>query len=347
MPPESDTTKSFSLCRRFRDYLKYVRLPGLFSPKACVDELHPLVVDLLLPFVPHRHAWNEKSAKYSSFLRKGHSLVIGKEVSYYGGNISKPHSSLLQSRNFLILLPLKIEMNVTTAYENNRDEGGIFSQGIRIGVISALVVVYLLLTQNTAHSQKSLSTFWASHPYTGVKKQWFSWFRATIRSIFSCKAMTDEGYAKVRLFSRKDEDYLVSYGYQFSRLNSIFITPSIDRGAFVVVPPAQLKQIYGLPESQLDVHSSQTETIQAKYTVGSPDIFDNAFHVNVVRNQITRNIALFTPAIAEELELGFDKYWGNSTDWRTVEAWPTILKIVSGAANRVFLGTPYCSYFET
>lgn len=235
-------------------------------------------------------------------------------------------------------------MNVTSTYENNSDEGGILSEVILVGVISALVMFHLLLTHNTAQSQSSHSTFWASHPYAGVKKQWLSWFRATIRSVFSSKEMTDEGYAKVRSFARKDEYHFISYGRQFSRSNSIFITPSIDRGAFVVVPPAQLKQIYGLPESQLDVHSSQTETIQAKYTVGNPDIFDNAFHVNVIRNQITRNLAFFTPAIAEELDLGFGKHWGTSTEWKTVEAWPTILKIVSGAANRVFLGTPYCSY---
>lgn len=145
----------------------------------------------------------------------------------------------------------------------------------------------------------------------------------------------------------KMETTLSYMGYQFSRSNSIFVMPSIDRGALVVVPPAQLRKIYNLPMSQLDVHLSQNDTVQAKYTVGDPDIIENGFHVTVIRNQIKRNLAFFTPAIAEELELGLDKYWGSSTEWRTVEAWPTILKIVSRAANRVFLGTPYCSYCDT
>lgn len=103
-------------------------------------------------------------------------------------------------------------MNVTTAHEKNGDEGGVLSQAIRIGAISALFVVCLLLRQTTVLSQGSHPTFWASHPYSGVKKQWLSWLRATIRSIFGSKVMIDEGYAKVRLFARKDGDYSVLYG---------------------------------------------------------------------------------------------------------------------------------------
>ncbi|KAF1962613.1 hypothetical protein CC80DRAFT_488023 [Byssothecium circinans] len=33
--------------------------------------------------------------------------------------------------------------------------------------------------------------------------------------------------------------------------------PSFDRGGFIVVPPTQLKRLYGLPENKLDSFSSQ------------------------------------------------------------------------------------------
>lgn len=111
-----------------------------------------------------------------------------------------------------------------------------------------------------------------------------------------------------------------------------------------MIPPTQLKSIYNLPESKLDVYTSQSETIQADYTVEDPDIFHNSFHVNVIRNQLTRNLGELTSGIVEELALGFTKYWGSSPEWEAVRVWPSCLKIVAQSANRVFLGAPQCGF---
>lgn len=111
----------------------------------------------------------------------------------------------------------------------------------------------------------------------------------------------------------------------------------------VVVPPHQLKSIYELPESSVDAHWVQSETIQAKYTVGDPEIFSHAFHVNVIRNQITRNLDSLTGDIVEEIGVGFNKHWGTDEEiWAKVPAWPSCLQIVAKAVNRVFVGTPHC-----
>lgn len=111
----------------------------------------------------------------------------------------------------------------------------------------------------------------------------------------------------------------------------------------MVVPPQQLKAIYALPESKVDVHWAQSETIQAKYTVGNPEIFKNNFHVNVIRNQITRSLDYLTAGIAEQLAVGFEQHWGLEVkDWRSVPAWPSCLRIVAESINRVFVGNPQC-----
>lgn len=111
----------------------------------------------------------------------------------------------------------------------------------------------------------------------------------------------------------------------------------------MVVPPQQLRAIYDLPESKLDVHWAQSETIQAKYTVGNPKIFDNNFHVNVIRNQITRNLDSLTAGITEQLAAGFKKHWGlEKSHWTSVPAWPSCLLVVAESINRVFVGHPQC-----
>jgi hypothetical protein len=130
---------------------------------------------------------------------------------------------------------------------------------------------------------------------------------------------------------------------KFSKSNSPFVMPSLDRGPLVVVPPGQLKKIYSLPETLLDAHGPQNETLQVRYTIHDPEVWVNNFHINVIRNQLTRNLGLLTPAIADELARGFEKHWGISEEWMPVNVWTSCMGIVAGASNRVFIGPPYCS----
>lgn len=119
--------------------------------------------------------------------------------------------------------------------------------------------------------------------------------------------------------------------------------PSFDRGGFVVVPPVHLKKLYGLPESKLDSFSSQLTAIQAQYTIEDLDILQNPFHARILGNQLPKNLDRLTSAMAEELDLGFNKYWSSSGDeWASVTAWSSSVNIVARSMNRVFVGAPIC-----
>ena len=111
----------------------------------------------------------------------------------------------------------------------------------------------------------------------------------------------------------------------------------------VVIPPRQIKILYDLPEEILDIHATQNVTIQTRWTIKDQEVADNDFQINVVRNQITRNLATLTPVIATELKLGFERWWGMDTDgWKEVKVWDSCLKLVAGASNGAFCGTPLC-----
>ena len=111
----------------------------------------------------------------------------------------------------------------------------------------------------------------------------------------------------------------------------------------VIIPPLQLHTILNKPENEIEAMDSQNETLQASYTIQDKEIYVNSIHFNVVNKQLTRDIPSFIESIAEELALGFQRYWGTSTEWKTVGAWDTCQKIVARTANRVFLGTTLCT----
>jgi hypothetical protein len=116
----------------------------------------------------------------------------------------------------------------------------------------------------------------------------------------------------------------------------------------IILPPRLIKAVYSLPESVLDIHATQSETIQTKWTVWDREVADNDFQINVVRNQITRNLETLTPLMADELERGFQRWWGGDVmdggagEWREVKVWDACLKLIAGASNGAFCGAPLC-----
>ncbi|KAI2603775.1 ent-kaurene oxidase [Hypoxylon sp. NC1633] len=154
-------------------------------------------------------------------------------------------------------------------------------------------------------------------------------FFISILSIFKTRSWVFEGYAR------------------FSKAGSFFLLETLDRGKFLIIPPKYVKEIYSLPESVLDVTKTADESIQTAWTVWDDLITDVPLHMHVVRNQITRNLGLLTPAIGHELKKGFEREWGTSTtQWKSIHPWTTALRITAGAANAAFCGPPLCSDME-
>lgn len=120
-----------------------------------------------------------------------------------------------------------------------------------------------------------------------------------------------------------------------------FIIPQFASEPLVVLPAAQMAELLTFSDDDVDPFHPNQETIASKYTIGS-DVGQGA-HIDVVRRQLTRRLPLLTPDVYEELSLSMIDHWkATSTGWTTVKAYPTIMKIVSRAANRVFAGAVLC-----
>jgi hypothetical protein len=110
----------------------------------------------------------------------------------------------------------------------------------------------------------------------------------------------------------------------------------------VVIPPRQLRKIYNATDTTIDVHDTGNDTLQAYWTIRDPEVYDNNFQMNVIRNQLTRNLDKITPIIATELEHAFDRFWGTDAEWKEVSVWDSCLKLIAGASNAMFVGEPLC-----
>ena len=122
-----------------------------------------------------------------------------------------------------------------------------------------------------------------------------------------------------------------------------FVLPSLAKGPIVIIPPAQVKQIISKPEKEIDARGPQADEIQAQYTIPDKEIRVKQLHLSVVRKQLTKNLPLLTEDIAEELAIGFERHWGSPSKWKSVSVYDSMMKIVSQAANRVFVGIPLCA----
>ncbi|KAI1775357.1 ent-kaurene oxidase [Hypoxylon cercidicola] len=201
----------------------------------------------------------------------------------------------------------------------------IFSSMSREHILGILFLGVSFFAVGRVYFQATKPAFWQDQHVVGIRKEWFPWTRAALRSVLRIRDWVFEGYSK------------------HSKANSFFVIPSIDRGPMMVVPPKQIRKVYGFPTTVLDVYNTANNTIQTKWTIWDTEVSENNFQMNLIRNQLTRNLDILTPPIAQELEEGLKREWGlSTTEWKYVDIWTSAMRIIGGAANSAFCGEPMC-----
>lgn len=132
---------------------------------------------------------------------------------------------------------------------------------------------------------------------------------------------------------------------QYIKANYSYIIQTMDRGPMLVVQPSEIKNIYSLPGDRLDQTNTTYGSLQVDYTVQDQGIIRDDFHLNVIRNQITRNLDTLTQPMVTEIEKGFDRTFGRASDgWRELPLWHTCMSLVAGVANGALCGAPLCTH---
>ncbi|KAK7054327.1 hypothetical protein VNI00_003520 [Paramarasmius palmivorus] len=121
-----------------------------------------------------------------------------------------------------------------------------------------------------------------------------------------------------------------------------FKIPTFDGWQVVVHGPKLLDDVRRASENELSIIEAVDDIIKARYTI-SPLIHINPYHVNVIRNTLTRNIGAKFEDIRDEISAAFnDNILFKNHDWVEVSAVEVVRNIVVRANNRVFVGLPLC-----
>ncbi|KAF4972597.1 hypothetical protein FSARC_870 [Fusarium sarcochroum] len=143
---------------------------------------------------------------------------------------------------------------------------------------------------------------------------------------------------------------LTKFYIKYSRNNMPFIIPSFRKGKVLILPPAQLKAIYGKRENELQAHGPAGEALSFEWTIRDREVYPSNYTVDVIRKWITKRFDEFAAELQEELCLAVDEQFGLSDEWRDVQLWPAVQRIFTRGLNRVLVGFPLCrdaTYLET
>ncbi|PAV19648.1 cytochrome P450 [Pyrrhoderma noxium] len=120
-----------------------------------------------------------------------------------------------------------------------------------------------------------------------------------------------------------------------------FKVPIIERWLVVINKPELIEEIRKAPDDVFSFLEASKELIAGKWTLG-PSTFNNAYHLPIVRNQLTRSLTSRLEDITDEIECSFNDLILPTEDWTSVPALRTMQKIVCRTSNRLFVGLPLC-----
>lgn len=126
----------------------------------------------------------------------------------------------------------------------------------------------------------------------------------------------------------------------------MFVLPQFSRAPFVVLPASKVYEFLAIGDDRVDHLTIGREDVAHHYTMDLKK-FPGSEHFDVVRRQLTRKLPLLTNDVYDELVLSMKQNWPvNNKEWATINIYPTVMKIVSQAANRVFSGKVLCRSSE-
>ncbi|KAF7792531.1 hypothetical protein EIP86_003572 [Pleurotus ostreatoroseus] len=140
--------------------------------------------------------------------------------------------------------------------------------------------------------------------------------------------------------------YIGAYNYVHNSVailqEGTFKIPMLSRWLVVVTGFMLVDEVQKLSDDQVSFREASGELSSVKY-IFSPAVRQNPYHIGIIRQQLTRSLAMLFPEIIDEIATAFEELVPcTTTDWTGIDALGTARRIVSRTSNRVFLGLPYC-----
>ncbi|KAI0804678.1 cytochrome P450 [Irpex lacteus] len=135
-------------------------------------------------------------------------------------------------------------------------------------------------------------------------------------------------------------DKLIEEGHAKYR-DKAFKIPFLDSWHIVISGSKLIDEIRQAKDGELSFSEAVAETMQQRYTMGE-DTVVNAYHIAMVRNDLTKNINNILPDMHDELEQCFPEIVPMTDQWTAIPAMAKLSQIVARVSSRIFVGTPIC-----
>lgn len=97
------------------------------------------------------------------------------------------------------------------------------------------------------------------------------------------------------------------------------------------------------PDDVSSVGAAHYDQLQGDYAFTSPYILKSLYHEHVVHRNLARNLGALIPGTWDELQHAFDETWGlDIAEWKDVCVFENLMKTITRASNRLFVGLPLC-----
>jgi len=110
----------------------------------------------------------------------------------------------------------------------------------------------------------------------------------------------------------------------------------------VLLPRSETQFVTDQPESVLSMHEEVMHTLQTDYTCADPSLIHNPVHHKLITTTLTNQVGNLVPDVVEETIWAFDQHWGSPEEYKEICLYETMVKIIGGVTNRVFVGVPKC-----
>ncbi|KAK7686505.1 hypothetical protein QCA50_010103 [Cerrena zonata] len=138
-----------------------------------------------------------------------------------------------------------------------------------------------------------------------------------------------------------DNRAMIKEGYERFK-GGVFKVAMLDRWLIIISGPDLIEEVRKLPDEQVSFAEAVDEFFQLRHTFGR-DITSTHLHVDVIRNQLTRNISTIFEDFRDEIVAVFDDLIPATQDkWSSIATLPTMQTMVARVSSRVFVGLPLC-----
>ncbi|KAH7313937.1 cytochrome P450 [Stachybotrys elegans] len=106
-------------------------------------------------------------------------------------------------------------------------------------------------------------------------------------------------------------------------------------GEILVLPLRYAEELRRMPEEIVSVNAANEQTFEGKHVGISPD---NPLMVHVVKGDLTQNLPRLTQRLSVAVKDAIDDNIGPCDDWKQVNIYQSLLRIVAVVSGNIFLG---------